>query len=163
MGREVRRVPEGWDHPRDKQGRLIPLLDESFAAAAADWKERFTAWESRTGDDWERAALYYAEAGRAPGEFWEWDGDPPDRDRHRPDWPEETRTHWQMYETTSEGTPISPVCATKEECARWCADHGASWFGDMTTTYEHWLRITDSPGASFPVFVAPAKETQDAA
>lgn len=46
---------------------------------------------------------------------------------------------WQMWETTSEGSPVSPVFATAEELARWLADTGASSFGNMTATYEQWL------------------------
>jgi hypothetical protein len=56
-----------------------------------------------------------------------------------PEWPESERTHLQMYESTSEGTPISPVMETPEQLARWLADNGASAFGDMTATYEQWL------------------------
>lgn len=46
---------------------------------------------------------------------------------------------WQMWETTSEGSPISPVFATPEELARWLADTGASAFGYTGASYEHWL------------------------
>jgi hypothetical protein len=46
---------------------------------------------------------------------------------------------WQMWETVSEGSPISPVCDSPEELARWLADSGASSFGSMTATYEQWL------------------------
>jgi hypothetical protein len=46
---------------------------------------------------------------------------------------------WQMWETTSVGSPMSPVFATPEELARWLADTGASAFGSMTATYEQWL------------------------
>ena len=46
---------------------------------------------------------------------------------------------WCMYETTSEGTPISPVLESPEALARWLADNGASAFGSMTATYDQWL------------------------
>lgn len=46
---------------------------------------------------------------------------------------------WQMWETTSEGSPISPAFATAEELARWLADTGASTFGSETASYESWL------------------------
>ena len=54
---------------------------------------------------------------------------------------------WQMWETTSEGSPISPVFATPEELARWLADSGASAFGDMTATREQWLSTIREGGA----------------
>jgi hypothetical protein len=46
---------------------------------------------------------------------------------------------WQMWETTSEGSPMSPVFDTPEKLARWLADTGASAFGRMTATYGQWL------------------------
>lgn len=53
---------------------------------------------------------------------------------------------WQMWETTSEGSPISPVCASPEELAHWLADNGASSFGSSTATYEQWLHMIKGPG-----------------
>jgi len=49
-----------------------------------------------------------------------------------------------MYETCTEGTPISPAFATPEELARWLADNEASAFGGMTASYEGWLRTIKS-------------------
>lgn len=40
---------------------------------------------------------------------------------YRPRWKNKHRTHYQLYENTSEGTPISPVCKTLGELAAWCA------------------------------------------
>ena len=48
-------------------------------------------------------------------------GDPPEA--FTPDWPDSERTHWQMYEQTSEGTPISPVMESPEALARWLVDN----------------------------------------
>lgn len=58
---------------------------------------------------------------------------------------------WQIWETTSEGSPITPAFATPEECARWAADNGASVFGAsvfgyQTATYETWLKFLTGPG-----------------
>ena len=58
-----------------------------------------------------------------------------------PDWPEEIKTHYMMYETCSEGTPISPAFKTPEELARWLADNNASAFAGQGASYESWLRI----------------------
>lgn len=62
---------------------------------------------------------------------------------------------WQMWETTSEGSPISPVFATPEELARWLADTGASTFGRETATYGQWLGMIRADWA--PSAVADAK------
>lgn len=61
---------------------------------------------------------------------------------------------YQMWETTSEGSPISPVFKTAEELAEYCEREGVSWFGDRTAKKEDWLRvINDSAPAT--VQVAP--------
>lgn len=36
---------------------------------------------------------------------------------------------WQLWETVTEGSPISPVCATPEELAEWMASPAYTWFG----------------------------------
>jgi hypothetical protein len=46
---------------------------------------------------------------------------------------------WQLWETTSEGSPVSPVFESAEALADWCADN-ATWFGQMRATREEWLR-----------------------
>lgn len=43
---------------------------------------------------------------------------------------------WQMWETVTEGSPISPVFATGEELARWLAEHES-----RDGTYEQWCRM----------------------
>lgn len=48
---------------------------------------------------------------------------------------------WQMWQTVSEGSPISPVFKTPEELAQWLADTGASSFGRNTATYEQWFAM----------------------
>jgi len=48
---------------------------------------------------------------------------------------------WQMWETVSEGSPISPVFKTPEELARWLADTGASSCGTRTASYDQWLSM----------------------
>jgi hypothetical protein len=46
---------------------------------------------------------------------------------------------WQLWETTSEGSPVSPVFATPEELANWCADN-ATAFADFRWSAAEWLR-----------------------
>ena len=48
---------------------------------------------------------------------------------------------WQMWETTSEGSPISPVFASPEDLASWLASNGASSFGSLTASYDEWLAM----------------------
>jgi len=55
-------------------------------------------------------------------------------------------TGWQLWETTTEGSPMSPVFETPEELAHWLADTGASSFGPATESYETWLSFIAGPG-----------------
>lgn len=48
---------------------------------------------------------------------------------------------WQMWETTGEGSPMSPVFVTPEELAQWLADTGASMFGSTGAGRDQWLSI----------------------
>ena len=48
---------------------------------------------------------------------------------------------WQMWETTSEGSPISPVMDSAEALATWLADNGASAVGDRTASRGEWLAM----------------------
>lgn len=87
--REVRRVPHGWQHPRDERGRFTPLLPGQMPADAG-------------------------------------------------------ATDLMAYETTSEGTPISPAFPdTPEgrlELVRYCADH-ATTYGKHRTGVEAWAAV----------------------
>lgn len=56
-----------------------------------------------------------------------------------PHWPEAERTHWQLYETTSAGTPLSPPCPSAEALAKWLADHHVEAAPGYTGTEKQWL------------------------
>lgn len=61
---------------------------------------------------------------------------------------------YQMWEDTSEGSPISPVFKTADELAEYCEHEGVSWFGHYTRSKEDWLKvINDSAPAT--VQIAP--------
>jgi len=51
---------------------------------------------------------------------------------------------YQIWETVSEGSPISPVFATPEELAQHMA--GRPWGADSGSSYESWLRFIVGPG-----------------
>ena len=145
MGREVRRVPAEWQHPKQmvpdyRTGRMVesyrPLFPgENYQSRVDEWDAECAKWKAGWRPDYctdpESQALCYEQ----------WAGQRPHRDDYMPNWTAEQRTHLMMYEDTSEGTPISPAFATPEELAHWLADNGASSFGSDTATYEQWLRV----------------------
>ena len=49
---------------------------------------------------------------------------------------------YQLWENTSEGSPVSPVFATLEELCEWCADN-ATTFATERATKEQWMRMLD--------------------
>ena len=49
---------------------------------------------------------------------------------------------FQMWETTSEGSPASPVFATLEELSAWCAEN-ATTFGRSKASKEAWMKMLD--------------------
>ena len=137
MGREIRRVPANWEHPKDAKGDYIPLHD-GFSARLASWTEGKRQWDAGMRDNFRGG--WIPRSGKEPEmSFEEWDGKQPVPEDYMPEWPEEQKTHLMMYETCSEGTPISPAFATPEELAHWLANTGASAFGGETATYEQWL------------------------
>ena len=113
--REVRRVPANWKHPKDQNGYYIPMY------------EHFPCNKEEIAEGLRDGRLK---------------NNPPNYGRNvMPQWPKSERTHYQMYESVTEGTPISPVMKTPEILARWLADNNASAFGDIGATYEQWLAI----------------------
>jgi hypothetical protein len=121
MGREIRRVPPDWEHPKHTEGRnagcFRSLYDNSFREAAEEWIRDFDLWREGKHPDQPSECRY----------FWVWNGNPPDPDSYRErEWTEAEATHFQVYETVSEGTPVSPVLASREEVAAWCVGQGFS-------------------------------------
>ena len=122
MGREIRKVPPNWEHPKTyRYGRYdyTPLFDESFEEACAKWDEEKRQWDAGERPDYFRADAYPEGIS-----FDEWHGArPDDPSYYRPAWPEESRTAIQIYETVSEGTPVSPVFTTTEEAVDWVIEN----------------------------------------
>lgn len=155
MSRKVRRVPANWEHPKNEEGNFIPLLGGSFKKRAAEWDEEAAQWAKGFyrlfGDKWK------PKEPDKTGTFEEWDGPRPEEHGYMPEWPEAARTHFQMYETTTEGTPISPVMETPEALARWLFDNEASACGSVGATYEQWLAMIKGSGWAPDMVSMPGK------
>jgi len=136
MGREVRKVPADWEHPKVR-GSHVPLFDH-YRTAVSDWDEHAAEFDRGEG--------FYHEHGYArPGDTYaDHECDRPEPSDYMPDWPDGERTHFMMYEDTSEGTPISPAFESGEELARWLADNRVSSFGlSRPAPYEWWLKCIE--------------------
>ena len=122
MGREVKRVPLDFDHPLGKvwYGYQITFCHEEYAEGC----ERCRKFAQIMG-------IPMVEYACVPGEPCpEWKKyfkvDPPEGEG------------WQLWETTTEGAPVSPVFKTPEELAEWCEEN-ATVFADIKATKKEWL------------------------
>lgn len=128
MGREIRMVPANWEHPtvartygsRQELG-YQPMFDSTFAEAAAEWLAENAKWEAG-----ERPSYFDASEHPVDLKHWEYDVGPPDRAYYRP-WSDDEAVWFQVWETVSEGTPVSPPFATREELIDYLAANGDFW------------------------------------
>ena len=134
MSRTIRRVPLNWEHPKSVDvswSRGVPVHVPLFEHE--DYADHLAEWEAMDPEEREEEPR-------------------PELTGYMPDFSHvpEDQMGYCLYETTSEGTPKTPVFRTLEEVARWAADHGVSAFGNHTATYEQWLatvRAGWAPGA----------------
>ena len=126
MGREIRRVPADWQHPQRSQiygdypgnERYHPLFDDDYDTVAQEWVRNFTLFQAGNHPDQDRIHSKY---------YWE-DDPPPSEEYFRSEGYgtqfNSEPTHYQIYETVSEGTPVSPVFETLEELKVWLVRQG---------------------------------------
>lgn len=55
---------------------------------------------------------------------------------------------YQCWETTSEGSPISPVFPSLDGLCEWLESTRASWFGNMGATKAQWMEALGGDGVS---------------
>ena len=157
MGREVRTVPENWQHPHkgkhaDGTLKYIPLFDGSrFQEQCDEWDLHCKMWNNGLKSDY-NGGWKPLDGKEGVKTYEEWNGSRPVAKDYMPRWTENEKTHYMMYEACSEGTPISPAFATPEELARWLADTNASAFADIGASYEAWLRIAKGGYACSAVY-----------
>ncbi len=113
MGREIRMVPPNWEHPKNDHGKIQPMHDEDYETAARKWKDGYALWEKGEHPSQKKY------------EYWEYAGTP-DPEICRPKFTEDP-TWFQMYETVSEGTPVSPPFETKAELVDYLVENGDFW------------------------------------
>lgn len=168
--RELRRNGRLWPHPY-----LTETLNRT-PFPSSDLAELTTGLAGRPSsrpfghdslDSWSAAKAVVKAAGLDP-EVWgvcpECQGSARHPDDSFDDWEETPPPEgegWQLWETTSEGSPVSPVFASAEELAEWCGPN-ASVFADFKMSTAEWLTMfTDEDPAcatevaSTMVFRAP--------
>lgn len=125
MGREVKRVPLNFDHPLGEvwYGYQIVFCHEDYEGGC------------------ERCKEFARIMGIPPKLYKNIPNDNP-----CPDWRQYFKVDppkgegYQLWGTTTEGEPRSPVFKTPEELAEWCAENDTV-FGDIRATKEEWLKM----------------------
>lgn len=143
MGRELRKVPANWKHPKDGNYYYIPLLGHSFKEDLAEWEEGKKQWDAGFAATYDNANPWGPKKEYHLGSTYEeFNGKKPDPADYMPEWPESEKTHIQLYETTSEGTPLSPVFPKEqfEQLCEWAADN-APTFAEFKTSKEQWMKM----------------------
>jgi len=125
MGREIRRVPKNWEHPKriskyNGEEQFRPMMDWDFEESYADFEKDLKEWyieqkEFENGKVFEGRDKIYS---KANGNTYEdWAGEPPSPPNPYDYMPE--GAWFQLFENVSEGTPLSPPFETKEELVEW--------------------------------------------
>jgi hypothetical protein len=123
-----RRVAPNWEHPRDANGRYIPLRDGTkLIAEQQHWDECRKRWD-------ESNEVYTLIGVRPDGrDLHSWTkrdghamhmsmehyyGDRPNPAHYTPAWTIQEASAWQVYEEVTDGTPISEVYPDLDTMAR---------------------------------------------
>ena len=122
--REIRRVTAGWQHPRNEKGHFIPLFKAADLDSAYDDFHYELDGLVEKGVYADREEALDANAHRLP-----------DPSAYMSEFA--NPTHVQAYETTTEGTPISPVFDSESDLVTYLAEH-AGLFGGRKGTADEW-------------------------
>jgi hypothetical protein len=139
MGRELRKVPADWVHPKKSNGSYHPMHNIFYGDALQEWISNNEQWSNGTHKD----LIARPELKEKYPFYAMWSGGPPDIDYYQTrKWGDEELTHIQLYESTSEGTPLSPVFRSDqlEELCEW-ASVNVSTFADFKASKEEWLKM----------------------
>lgn len=139
MGRELRRVPANWEHPKKRDGSYQPMFNRYYGDELKDWLNQNEQWEKGVHPD----LIEDPQLKEEYPFFAMYHGDPPSIDYYQTKiYDDEDLTHIQLYETTSEGTPASPVFH-KDDFDKLCeyAAENVTTFAHFKATKEAWKKM----------------------
>jgi len=125
MAREIRKVPVDWEHPKNAKGRFIPL--HTAETYNAHCKEA------------ERALREYADSGLSREAILDRVGGEPDPASYML-FEEASATHFQLFERSTEGTPLSPIFEDAEDLVDYATEHCTGW-GREKMNREDWMEV----------------------
>ncbi len=127
MGREIKRVPMDFDWPMNK-------IWPPYLATMCTEEIRYAMGMSEDADIEElcevcRRAAKWAGVSVLSHGCPEWKIQPP------------AGEGWQLWETVTEGSPVTPVFSTPEELASWLVKPGNDTSITRGTSYDQWLSM----------------------
>ena len=143
MGRQLRKVPANWEHPKDSEGEYKPLYDGSFKKRLSEWEEGKKQWDNGFRENFDKPDEWQPrEKDELEMTYEDWSGEIPKEELYMPEWSDEEKTHIQLYENTSEGTPLSPIFKPNEleKLCEWASENTTT-FGDFTASKEEWMKM----------------------
>lgn len=115
------------------------MFNRYYGDAIEEWLIEHKKWECGTHPD----LIENPDLKKEYPFYSMWNGNPPDIDfyqkvKYKP----EDLTHIQLYETTSEGTPITPIfkASELEKLCEYAAEH-CSVFADYAATKDEWMEM----------------------
>jgi hypothetical protein len=139
LHRDLRRVPASWVHPKDDNGTLIPLFQNLQLKQSQDEWERYNKlWNDGFYEDAKGRPVPLTDVQRGHC-YSDWVGERPRDEYYMPLWGKSEMTHYQLYETTTEGTPLSPVMSSLKELAEWLGENNINAYADLPLTEDDWL------------------------
>ena len=139
MGRQIRKVPASWEHPKDENGNYIPLFKGPFSKLLSEWETGNEQWEKGLRDDY-NGGWQKLEGDELNFSYEDWTSDKPVKEDYMPEWSEEEKTHIQLYENTTEGTPITPIFKDLDPLCEY-AEKNCWSFADWRATKEQWIEM----------------------
>lgn len=146
MSREIRRVPKEWEHPTDDRGHHIPMYDHDVETKSKEWFEGWEQWRQGI----HKYQIKYPENNPPDySAYIDYAGRSPNPETCRPAFTSEP-TCYQIYETVSEGTPVSPVFESEDEMESWLIGQGTSFKAAKVFIKSGWVPSgMYSPGTGF--------------
>lgn len=145
MGREVRRVPLDFDWP-------INMIWPGFMAGVHDDDYAYCLGKKPDDASYDELKEMSSHFARLIGKENAW----PDCRIPLPE-----GEGWQLWETVTEGSAVSPVFGTPEELAEWLSTEGNDTSITKGTTKEEWLTFLQNHGWAPSMIVSPARGVQD--
>lgn len=144
MGRELRRVPLGFDWPIGKAwwGFVMDSVPCQTCGGSGNASQEVTNGFKLHDGTWHTYKSNYCPTCEGEGTVTP--------KVNIPEGP-----GYQLWETVSEGSPVSPTFATPEELANWLAQNDTSITKGVD--YDGWLRFINGPGWAPSMMFIPKK------